>query len=127
VVCICSRIICYVCNRDITVQKYDHFRSGPCPLFSTAGAVVDRGARERVQMAARMMYRAHGADVVPCIFCRQEVVRLNRQNRLRCGVCRRVFCFRCKQEVRNTVTHFQVASGGCPQHDPAPEPAPAEG
>ncbi|KAK3258202.1 hypothetical protein CYMTET_32739 [Cymbomonas tetramitiformis] len=114
----CNSYFCYKCGKTIT--GYEHFKEGgTCMLFDLEQIRLweDRFnamAHQQIMIDAHMhLNPGNVQNLVACPNCRQQSVKANNNNHLRCWSCNQHFCFLCRSMIKGT-NHF--SRKGCRQH-----------
>ncbi|CAM9336014.1 unnamed protein product [Phaeothamnion confervicola] len=119
----CHSYMCYACGADITEPGYDHFGDGGrCALFSQQevnrweAEVRQEGAMDAAAIDWIQRHQPQAAlRVSRCPRCRQQSLKADRNNHMRCWSCGTSYCFLCGTVVIKTSAHYGGAAG-CRQH-----------
>lgn len=113
VVCDCS--FCWLCLQ--VVEGYGHFRgdlgNSKCAGRLFQGTEMDEYANQPMPVPGRQQLLQQEIRFQKCPRCKQNNVKEDKANHLKCWNCRCRFCYLCRVVCQGT-SHF--SRGGCPQH-----------
>lgn len=118
IICICNCILCYECGMKI--DGYDHFtNNGKCNLFTPQEKFVYREpprheGQVRIERVINLMPEER-RNCVNCITCGQRNLKVERNNHIKCWLCKTNFCFECRKKIVGNISAHFIGSK-CKQH-----------
>lgn len=135
VVCtICGSFMCWACEQKI--NGYDHFTdNSTCSTFDLQPQLTDNAdlpehvvKQPQVVILPRVVTMGKVINdqiratpelkdsVLRCIACRQNNIKEDRSNHIRCWNCKTSICFCCKQKINGCIGKHYSGVGACEQH-----------
>lgn len=120
--CRCGCMLCYVCGQKI--PGYGHFEgNAKCLLWTPqpqVSRVIERPQHEaqvRVERVLNLMPEQR-RNVIGCPMCGQRNLKINRNNHIKCWLCKTNFCFECRKKIveRSVSAHYAASGSKCKQH-----------
>ena len=104
------------------IKGYDHFENNmKCQLWTGQANVVARVPEPvkhedqvRIDRVLNLMPEQR-RNVINCVTCGQRNLKLDKNNHIKCWLCKTNFCFECRKRIIGNVSaHFMGSK--CKQH-----------
>lgn len=102
--CRCRTCLCYECGKQI--NGYEHFQEGKskCKLWSNqleSVRIPERPIHENQRALRRILniMPDQKKNIMNCINCGQQQLKLENNNHIKCWLCKTNMCFNCKKRL----------------------------